>query len=304
MEIDLTPWFKYLYPLIVVLIVLEYLNARHLFNIKESLSGIVIAIGASVIAVFTKAVALGVFFVVFELFKPLRVELLGIETFGWAWYVWIFAIIGDDFNFYWHHRFSHTIRLLWAAHLPHHSAKTYNLSIGIRNGWFITLYKPIFWLWMPVFGFEPVMVATALVINAAYQFFLHTQLVGSLGWFEKVFNTPWVHQVHHSCNTAYLDKNHGGILIIWDKIFGTFQDQIKGVKTKYGILKDPNTYNPVTHNLFEFNNIIRDVKNANNWKDRFMYIFGPPGWSPDDSSKTAKQMQLELQEQNVAKKSA
>lgn len=299
MEIDLAPWFKYLYPILLALIVIEYFNARHLYDVKESLSGMVIAIVASIIASFTKVVAVAIFFVVFELAAPLRESLLGYTSLGWAWYIWILCLVGDDFNFYWHHRLSHSIRLLWAAHLPHHSARTYNFTVSVRNGWFITLYKPIFWLWMPLLGFEPVMIATCLVINAAYQFFLHTQLVGSFGILEKVFNTPWVHQVHHSCNVHYLDKNHGGILIIWDRLFGTFQDQIPGVKAKYGILKDPDTYNPIKHNLYEFQNIIRDVKKAKNAKEVFMYIFGPPGWSPDKSTLTAREMQLQYAEQQA-----
>ncbi len=308
MELDLTPWFKYLYPLLGALILLEFLKARENYDLKESASGMVIAIVASLVAVVTKAVALGVFFVVFEFFKPLRLEFLGYETFGWAWFVWILCVVGDDFNFYWHHRWSHTVRLLWAAHLPHHSARTYNLTVSIRNGWFITLYKPIFWLWMPALGFEPMMIATAMIINAAYQFFLHTQLVGSFGPLQYVFNTPWVHQVHHSSNIEYMDKNHGGILIIWDRLFGTFQDQIKGVKAKYGISNDPDTYNPITHNLFEFQNIWRDLRGAKSFKEGFMYVFGPPGWSPDPSkNKTAKKLQLQLkleQEQELTKKSA
>jgi sterol desaturase/sphingolipid hydroxylase (fatty acid hydroxylase superfamily) len=299
MEIDLAPWFKYLYPILLALIVIEYFNARHLYDVKESLSGMVIAIVASIIASFTKVVAVAIFFVVFELAAPLRESLLGYTSLGWAWYIWILCLVGDDFNFYWHHRLSHSIRLLWAAHLPHHSARTYNFTVSVRHGWFITLYKPIFWLWMPLLGFEPVMIATCLVINAAYQFFLHTQLVGSFGILEKVFNTPWVHQVHHSCNVHYLDKNHGGILIIWDRLFGTFQDQIPGVKAKYGILKDPDTYNPIKHNLYEFQNIIRDVKKAKNAKEVFMYIFGPPGWSPDKSTLTAREMQLQYAEQHA-----
>ena len=293
MEINVSDWIVYLYPILVALIILEFFTARHLYDVKESLSGFVIAIGATIIASFTKIVALAVFVVVFELFEPVRESLFGYSSFGFAWYVWILCMIGDDFNFYWHHRFSHTVRLLWAAHLPHHSARTFNLTVSIRNGWFITLYKPIFWLWMPLIGFEPVMIGTCLIINAAYQFFLHSQKVPSLGPIEYVFNTPWVHQVHHSCNVEYLDKNHGGILTVWDRLFGTFQDQIKGVDAKYGILKDPDTYNPITHNIFEFQNIWRDVRSAKTWKERFMYTFGPPGWRPDENSQTVKQMQRE-----------
>jgi len=294
MKIGIEVVLTYIYPLFIGLMVLEYFMARHLFDLKESFSGFAIAAGASVVAFFTKVVALGIFFFFFELFKELRLEFLGYESFGWAWYVWILAVIADDFNFYWHHRLSHSIRLLWAAHVPHHSAKSFNLTIGIRNGWFITFYKPIFWLWMAIIGFEPIMIATALIINGIYQFFLHTQIVPSLGWFEKIFNTPYIHRAHHSSNIEYLDKNHGGIFIIWDKIFGTYQDIITGLEPKYGILKDPGTYNPIVLNIHEFSSILEDVKKVSCWKDKLKYIFFPPGWSHDGSSETALELQKEL----------
>ena len=286
--------FTYIYPVYIALIVFEFLAARENFDVKESLSGFVIAAVSSVVAATTKIIALGIFFFIFELFKPLRLDLFGFESFGWAWYVWAAAIVCDDFNFYWHHRLSHSIRLLWAAHVPHHNATTFNLTVSIRNGWFITLYKPIFWLWMPLVGFEPGMIAVALIANAAYQFFLHSQLVPSLGLFEKVFNTPYIHVVHHSCNIEYLDKNHGGMLIIWDKIFGTFQDVIPGMKPQYGVLKGPNSYNPFWANIHEFSAIWNDVKSAEGWKNKLKYIFYPPGWSADQSSKTTRQLQAEL----------
>lgn len=284
----------YVYPLLILLIIIEFVKARHHYDVKESLSSFGIAAVSSLIVTFTKVVAVGVFFYLFEFFKEVRLEYLGYESFGWAWYVWVICLICDDFNFYWHHRLSHTVRVLWAAHSPHHNADTFNLTVSIRNGWFITLYKPFFWLWMAIIGFEPLMIGTCLVINATYQFFLHSQLVPSLGWFEKVFNTPYIHVVHHSSNVEYMDRNHGGILIIWDKIFGTYQDVIRDLKPKFGVTKSLNSYNPITANLYEFESIWKDVKKTRSWKNRFMYIFGPPGWSHDNSSKTAKQLRRDF----------
>jgi len=146
---------------------------------------------------------------------------------------------------------------------------------------------------MALIGFEPLMIGTALLINATYQFFLHSQLVPSLGWYEKVFNTPYIHVVHHSSNVEYMDRNNGGILIIWDKLFGTYQKVIKDLKPKFGVTKPPNSYNPIKANTHEFENIWQDLKKSKSWKDRFMYIFGPPGWSHDNTSKTAKQLRKE-----------
>ncbi|WP_020528395.1 sterol desaturase family protein [Flexithrix dorotheae] len=293
-NLPINEYITYIYPFLILTLVSEFIFARENYILKETLSSFAIAIGATIVASFTKIAALVVFTFVFEATKEFRLELLGYESLGWAWYIWILAIIGDDFNFYWHHRFSHTIRLLWAAHIPHHNSETFNFSVALRNGWFITLYKPIYWLWMPLIGFEPVMVATALIINAIFQFFLHTQLMPSLGWFGKIINNPYIHQAHHACNIEYLDKNHGGIFIIWDRIFGTYQDLIKGVKPIYGVLKPPQSFNPIKANTHEFENIWRDVKSTKSFKNKLKYIFYPPGWSPDKSTKTAKEMQRDL----------
>ncbi len=287
---------KYLYPVLFGFMILEYLTAKEDYHLKDTLAGFGIALGASVIAAFTLVFTITVVFQsVFDLFEPLRNSVFGYSSLGWAWWIWALCILGDDFNFYWHHRFSHTIRLLWAAHVPHHSSSNFNLAVSIRNGWFIAFYKPIFWLWLAAVGFEPIMIGYALVINSTYQYFLHTKKVKSLGWLGKIFNNPYVHQVHHSSNLEYLDKNHGGIFMFWDHLFGTYQDVIEGVEPKYGILKDPGTYNPIKLNTHEFVAIYHDVKQADSFREAWMYIFGPPGWSPDGSQQTAKEMQAELE---------
>jgi len=284
----------YIYPFYILLIIVEFFRARDNYDLKESVSSFVIAGISTVIALFTRTFMLIIFVAVFEFTKEWRLQFLGYESLGWAWYLWPICLLCDDFNFYWHHRISHTVRLLWAAHIPHHNADTFNLTVSIRNGWFITFYKPVFWLWMLLLGFEPAMVAACLIINAAYQFFLHTQLVPSLGWFGRIFNNPYHHVVHHSSNVEYMDKNHGGILLIWDRLFGTFQEPIKGLEPVYGVTKGPGTYNPIIANTHEFQNIWRDLKRSKKLKHRLMYIFGPPGWSHDNSSKTARQLQREL----------
>lgn len=282
----------WLYPVLASFMILEFLTAKEHYRMKDSLSSLGIAVGASVVASFTKLFTVVVVFqLVFNVFEPLRNSLLGYSTFGWAWWVWPICVILDDFCFYWHHRFSHTVRVLWAAHLPHHSSDSFNFTVSLRNGWFVSLYKPIFWLWLAVIGFEPVMIGYAMIINGSYQYFLHTQLVKSWGFFGKIFNNPYVHQVHHSSNLPYLDKNHGGIFMIWDHIFGTFQDVIKDEKPKYGIIHSVDSFNPIILNTHEFSAIFKDVRKSKSIKEAFMYVFGEPGWSPDGSSQTVKEMQ-------------
>jgi sterol desaturase/sphingolipid hydroxylase (fatty acid hydroxylase superfamily) len=295
---------KYVYPFFLVLLLIEFFNAKELYNLKETFSSFVMLVGATLMRVLTNVFEITIYFFLFHLAEPLREHYLGFSTLGFAWYIWVLCIIVDDHNFYWHHRFCHNVRLLWAAHQPHHSAKTFNLTVSIRNGWFITLFKPIYWLWMPLLGFEPIMMATVLIMNSFYQFFLHSQLVPSFPLYERLFNTPYIHTVHHSSNTEYLDRNHGGMLIIWDKIYGTWQAPIKGMKPLFGISHDPGTDNPFTHNIFEFQEIWKDVKKAPGFKNKFMYIFGPPGWSHDGSSMTSKQLQEELAAAKAAGKKA
>ena len=292
----------YVYPIFIGLILIEYFRAKDLFDLRESWAGFVMGVIATIIRLITNVFEITIYMFLFWWAAPLREEYLGYTTLGFAWYIWIICMIADDHNFYWHHRLAHNIRVLWAAHLPHHSGRKFNLTISIRNGWFITFVKPIYWLWMPLVGFEPIMIATALIMNSFYQFFLHSQLVPSLGLYEKIFNTPYVHVVHHSSNTEYLDRNHGGILVIWDKLYGTWQEPIKGVEAKFGISHDPDSYSALTHNLFEFQEIWRDVKQAPTWKARFMYVFGPPGWRHDGTGKTSKQMQAELKAKREAEK--
>jgi sterol desaturase/sphingolipid hydroxylase (fatty acid hydroxylase superfamily) len=288
----------YALPVFLVLIVAEIIisikHEEHLYEVKDFKSSLYLAFGASVITSATKVFILGLFYFLYESFKEFRMQIFGYESLGWAWWVWLLAFVGDDFNFYWYHRLSHSIRFLWAAHVVHHSSKYFNLGSGIRNGWTTMFYKPLFWLWMPLLGFHPLMVATAISINSIYQFFLHSKKVPYLGFIEHIFNTPKLHQVHHSSDMQYLDKNHGGILIIWDKLFGTFEREPDTDSLTFGLPKGPDSYNPFKVVFYEYNNIWNDIKKVTAWKTKLKYVFYAPGWSHDGSTKTAKQLQAGL----------
>ncbi|MEP1097348.1 MAG: sterol desaturase family protein [Cyclobacteriaceae bacterium] len=288
---------KYIYPILIGFMIVEFLIARENYEMKDVLAGFGIAIGSSIVASFTKVIAVVVIFQwFFDTLAPLRQQYLGYSSIEYTWWSWVLAIVADDFSYYWHHRISHTVRILWAAHVPHHSSKSFNLAVSIRNGWFVTFYKPIFWIWMACIGFEPLMIGSALIISSVYQYFLHTKLLGSYGRFGKIFNNPHAHAVHHARNAEYLDKNHGGILLVWDRLFGTWQRKLKNVEPQYGIIKDPKTYNPVKLNTHEFSAIYKDVKNARNLREAMTYVFGPPGWSPDESNFTTKRIQKKPQQ--------
>ena len=297
MNIDyLIPYFIPLgLAVVAVEVIISVKEKEDLYDFKDTFSSGIMGLGATLMGALTKAGILALFVFFFELFRPLRIKYLGYDSFGWAWWMWVICMLGDDFTFYWHHRFNHSVRVFWAAHVVHHSAERFNYGAAFRNGWVIYFYKPFLWIWMPIIGFEPGMVLTAISINAIYQFLLHSKKVLHLGFLEKIINTPQLHQLHHSRNIRFLDKNHGGILIIWDRLFGTYLDSREdGSQRMFGVLSPPNSYNPWIIFSHEYQNIWKDVRRAPTWKDKLRYIFYPPGWSHDNTKMTAKQMQQQL----------
>jgi sterol desaturase/sphingolipid hydroxylase (fatty acid hydroxylase superfamily) len=210
-------------------------------------------------------------------------------TFDNPW-MWVLLFFADDFTFYWHHRLSHQIRLLWSAHENHHSAPTYNLAVALRQSWTEILYKYIFWLWLPLVGFPPVAILMMMSFSLIYQFWVHTELIRSLGPLEWVLNTPSHHRVHHASNIRYLDRNHAGTLIIWDRLFGTFQAEDPAEPVVYGIRRPLASHNPFVIAFHEYGHLWKDLKKARSWSERLGYLFRPPGWSPDGSSLTADQL--------------
>lgn len=207
---------------------------------------------------------------------------------GDGWIVWVTAFFAEDFTYYWFHRGSHEVRFLWAAHVNHHSSQRYNLSTALRQSWTTPFTTLLFYWPLPVLGFHPLIIFTASSISLLYQYWLHTECIDRMGRFEWLFNTPSHHRVHHGTNLEYLDRNHAGILICWDRFFGTFEPEAAPVR--YGLTKNLETFNPWTIAFHEWAAIWRDVRNATTWRARLGYIFAPPGWSPDGSSLTTREM--------------
>ncbi len=207
------------------------------------------------------------------------------------WWAWGLCFFGDDLSYYWFHRCSHKIRFMWASHSVHHSSEAYTLTGGLRVPWTGNISGSfLFWAWMPLLGFAPSMVVAMQALSVIYQFWLHTELINRMPrWFEAVFNTPSHHRVHHASDTDYLDKNHAGTLIIWDKIFGTFLEET--FAPTYGLAKHINSSNPLIIAFTEWKNLFMDFRKARKPRDYFNYIFNSPGWSNDGSSKTTRQLQ-------------
>jgi sterol desaturase/sphingolipid hydroxylase (fatty acid hydroxylase superfamily) len=195
------------------------------------------------------------------------------------WWTYVLLFFADDFAYYWFHRVHHEVRFFWASHIVHHSSQHYNFSTALRQSWTPMTSMP-FWIPLALLGFAPWMILMQKAINLIYQFWLHTERIGKLpAPIEFAFNTPSHHRVHHGANDVYLDRNYAGTLIIWDRMFGSFQREDE--RPRYGLTRNIRTFR-VAHVAFdEFAALVRDVREARSWRDRFRYAFGPPGWSPD-----------------------
>lgn len=189
----------------------------------------------------------------------------------------LLAILGWDAIYYWNHRLSHESRWLWAVHVVHHSSERYNLSTALRQpvAEGVTLSVPYGLL--ALLGVRPSLIENARALNLIYQFWIHTEAIGSIGWLEKVLNTPSHHRVHHGSNRRYLDRNHGSILIIWDKLFGTFEPEVE--RPVYGLTRNIDTFDPRRVATHEWRDIARDIVGSRTWADRFGYLLRGPGWA-------------------------
>lgn len=210
---------------------------------------------------------------------------------------WVLLFLAEDFMYYWLHRIDHYCRFFWAVHVTHHSSEEYNLTVGFRSSVFQPLYRFIYFIPLSLLGFEGIDIMFIYSATQIFGILVHTQTVGKLGFLEYFMVTPSHHRVHHASNVRYLDKNMGMVLIIWDKLFGTFQKEEDTDPVKYGLTKNINTYNPGIMVFHEWINIFNDLRKKCSFKDKLLYIFGPPGWSHDGSTKTSSQLRAELKEQ-------
>ncbi|MGW6378187.1 sterol desaturase family protein [Rhodococcus sp. NPDC055112] len=195
-------------------------------------------------------------------------------------WMWVLLFFADDFVYYWYHRLHHQVRILWASHVVHHSSQFYNLTTALRQPWTPMSSLP-FWLPLALIGFPPWMILLQQSVSLLYQFFLHTERVDRLPRpVEWVMNTPSHHRVHHGSNDQYLDRNYGGILIVWDRLFRTFEPE--GDRVVYGLTKNIDTFNPAHVAFHGFVGIWRDVRAAAAWRSRLGYVFRGPGWTPSE----------------------
>ncbi|MBS0519969.1 MAG: sterol desaturase family protein [Proteobacteria bacterium] len=213
----------------------------------------------------------------------------------------LLLFISLEFFYYWYHRASHTVRWFWNSHSVHHSPNRFNLAAAYRLGWLGKFTgATIFFTPLSLLGFEPYTVLAALFLNLLYQFWIHADWIPKLGWLEYVLNTPSAHRVHHARNPEYLDANYGGVLIVFDRLFGTYIEERKDLPCEYGLVTRVTTYNPVLINLQPWIGLAKDLLGARSLGEVWGYLFGAPGWRPDGQGLTTAELRARAVEAKAA----
>lgn len=277
-------------PAFIILIIVEIILTQRMqrvsYEVKDSAASISMGLGNVIIGLVSKGIVLAAFYLFYS-FRLFEIPV--------TWWSWILLFFLEDLSYYMMHRASHRTRFFWASHVVHHSSQRYNLSTALRQTWTGTFCTFVFWLWLPLLGFHPLMIMTQMAISLLYQFWIHTDVVKRMPrWFEAIFNTPSHHRVHHATNPLYLDRNHAGILIIWDRHFGTFEAEKDEQAPVYGLTKNLDTYNPVHIAFHEWRDLLRDLfQKGISLKQRLGYLIMPPGWRHDGSGQLSDDLRQE-----------
>ena len=271
---DLTVTYVYAIgaPIVLAIIMAEVLFSsfynKNLYKKNDTLCTIGLLSGNIFMVFALKGATLALHFYLFQ-FKIFNLtEILPI------WVLWVITFLAIDLVFYFYHRISHRVNFLWAIHMSHHSSEEMNFAVSFRQAWFGPLSKIPFFMILPLIGFDPTIVAVAGVVSTLWGIFGHTQIIGKLGPLELIFNTPSHHRVHHGSNKQYIDKNYGNLLIIWDRMFGTFEPENEPVK--FGLVRNVNTFNPTKITFMGWTDIFNSIKNASSFNEVIYYLFGPP----------------------------
>jgi len=286
----------YAIPFFAVTVIIEGLiianHSPKKYSVKDAATSVTTGLIGNVIigSLITKAITIFAFSYVWQHFR--------ITTIPFAWWSWLLIFFLEDFSYYLNHRIGHRSRLFWASHVVHHSSEKYNLSTALRQTWTGGFYGFIFWVWLAFLGFHPLMILTQMSVSLIYQYWIHTELINKMPkWFEAIFNTPSHHRVHHGNNPLYLDKNYAGILIIWDKLFGTFQPELEEEKVVYGLTTNIKTYNLLKIAFHEWIALFKDVFTAKtSFINKLKYFIKPPGWRHDGTGILSEDMLSEWKE--------
>ena len=270
-------------------ILLSHFYLKKYYTLKETLLNIYLTVINAILDLSFRVIYL---FVILQWFYNFKLFQLHAHPVMY----WLLLFLTEDFVFYIEHRVDHYCRFFWAVHVTHHSSEEFNLTTGFRSSVLQPLYRFVYFIPLALLGFRPADIVFMYAITQIYGILVHTQSIKKMpSWFEIFFVSPAHHRVHHASNILYLDKNMGMCLIIWDKLFGTFQQEIPGEPVRYGLTKPlGNPHHPVKIIFHEWENIAQDLKKKTSLGNKMKYIFMPPGWSHDGSSKTANELRKEL----------
>ncbi|QNP58804.1 lysoplasmalogenase family protein [Paenacidovorax monticola] len=268
-------------PVFLLLIALEFAvgwaRGRNTYRLADAVSSISLGMLSQTSAVFTALLRIGLYTLLFEHAALWRNDAFWTSPAGW-----LLALLAYDFCYYWNHRLGHEVGVLWAAHVVHHQSQDYNLSTALRQPSSYALLSWLFYVPMALAGVPPLVFVVVGLIDLLYQFWVHTEQVGRLGWFDRWFCSPSNHRVHHAVNDCYLDKNYGGILIVWDRLFGTFEDEDARERCVYGTRGLLNSWDPLWANAQVYAGLAHDSWHARRWADKLRVWLKPPGWRPAD----------------------
>jgi len=266
-------------PVFFALIALELLVARlrgrSVYHSSDAINSLGLGVISQIVAVFSKLLTLGIYAWCVQRFALFALPASSV-------WVWISALLLYDFCYYWLHRAGHEVNILWAAHVVHHQSEDYNLSTALRQTGSGVLLGWLFYLPMAIVGYPLEVFVVVALIDLLYQFWVHTELVGRLGWFDRVFCSPSNHRAHHAVNDRYLDRNYGGILIVWDRLFGTFIEEDDTDPPIYGTRSPLRSWNPLWANAEVYWATAKDAWHARRWRDKLLVWLKPPGWRPAD----------------------
>jgi len=268
----------YAIPIFFLLIGIEAVFSRiyrkEYYNYHDSINDLSAGVLSQVYGIFLKAVFFGVYAYIYNNLRILTIP----DT----WWSWLLCFLGVDFFYYWFHRASHEVNFIWGSHVPHHQSEEYNLTVALRQGSVQGAFSFAFYLPLAFLGFSPLAFIVCGQFNTIYQFWIHTKAIGKMGFLEIFLNTPSHHRVHHGINPKYIDRNHGGTLIIWDKMFGTFQEEDE--EPVYGTVSGLRSWNPLWANVEHWYGMIKNTARFDGPWNKIQYWVRPPGWTPNGMS--------------------
>ena len=282
-------------PVFLLLIALEFAwgckTRRNTYRLNDAINSISLGMLSESTKVFTRLLRVGIYAAVYKTVS--LAPTVQAEAFWTTWYGWLLALVFYDLCYYWLHRAGHQCALFWAAHVVHHQSQDYNLTTALRQTSSGALVGWVFYLPMAVAGVPPLVFGVVALIDLLYQFWVHTEHVGKLGWFDRWFCSPSNHRVHHAVNDSYLDRNYGGVLIVWDRLFGSFREEVE--QCVYGTRSPLNSWDPLWSNAQVYWVLARDSWHASNWRDKLRIWFKPPGWRPADVAARFPQPAFEVE---------